>query len=294
MEKIVVFIFLSALLCACGSVQRVVRVSDAETGAPVSGAFVCAASADITEPFGTSGLYKTDSKGEVKIDKYMPVISIVAGKDGYADVSAISEGILRDGTLETQISLKKEPQNIKREARVKVFKPFPTDEKSQSILDEMRSYFIRRNTIMAISGESTVIDAKILVRDRQTKRPIANAMILVQQRVSAFSVADSVVSTDSNGVAVVPLELVYRWLTMDAGKEGYAPSKRFKKDYYKHGFYTIELGRKRDARLDGNLVMVVSDTSEFSKRPTDNALWERFKRYYKSAGGTLKYKSEQR
>ena len=102
------------------------------------------------------------------------------------------------------------------------------------------------------------------------------------------------VSTDANGVAVVPLELVYRWLTMDAGKEGYAPSKRFKKDYYKHGVYTIELGKKRNARLDGNLVMVVSDTSEFSKRPTDNALWERFKKYYKSAGGTLKYKSEQR
>lgn len=294
MEKIIAFVFLSALLCGCESVQRVVRVSDAETGAPISGAFVCASSADITERFGTSGLYKTDAKGEVKIDKYVPVISIVAGKEGYADVSAISEGVLRDGTLETQISLRKERQNVRREARVEVFKPFPTDEKSQSILDEMRSYFIRRNTIMAISGESTVIDAKIFVRDRQTKRPIANAMILVQQRVSAFSVKDFVVSTDSSGVAVVPLELVYRWLTMDAGREGYAPSKRFKKDYYRHGVYTIELGRKRNARLDGNLVMVVSDTSEFSKRPTDNALWERFKKYYKSAGGTLKYKSEQR
>mgnify|MGYP002522588757 FL=1 len=294
MGKIVAFIFLSVLLCGCESVQRVVRVSDAETGVPISGAFVCASSADITEQFGTSGLYKTDAKGEVKIDKYVPVISIVAGKEGYADVSAISEGVLRDGTLETQISLKKERQNVKREARVEVFKPFPTDDKSQSILGEMRSYFTRRNTIMAISGESTVIDAKILVRDRQTKRPIANAMILVQQRVSAFSVKDFVVSTDSSGVAVVPLELVYRWLAMDAGKEGYAPSKRFKKDYYKHGVYTIELGKKRNARLDGNLVMVVSDTSEFSKRPTDNPLWERFKKYYKSAGGTLKYKSEQR
>ena len=294
MEKIIAFVFLSALLCGCESVQRVVRVSDAETGAPVSGAFVCASSADITERFGTSGLYKTDAKGEVKIDKYVPVISIVAGKEGYADVSAISEGVLRDGTLETQISLRKERQNVKREARVEVFKPFPSDDKSRAIVDEMRAYFTRRNTIMAISGESTVIDAKIFVRDRQTKRPIANAMVLVQQRVSAFSVKDFVVSTDANGVAVVPLELVYRWLTMDAGKEGYAPSKRFKKDYYRHGVYTIELGRKRNARLDGNLVMVVSDTSEFSKRPTDNALWERFKKYYKSAGGTLKYKSEQR
>ena len=224
----------------------------------------------------------------------MPGISIVAGKEGYADVSAISEGVLRDGTLETQISLRKERQNVKREARVEVFKPFPSDDKSRAIVDEMRAYFTRRNTIMAISGESTVIDAKIFVRDRQTKRPIANAMVLVQQRVSAFSVKDFVVSTDSSGVAVVPLELVYRWLTMDAGREGYAPSKRFKKDYYRHGVYTIELGRKRNARLDGNLVMVVSDTSEFSKRPTDNALWERFKKYYKSAGGTLKYKSEQR
>lgn len=294
MEKIIAFVFLSALLCGCESVQRVVRVSDAETGAPISGAFVCASSADITERFGTSGLYKTDAKGEVKIDKYVPVISIVAGKEGYADVSAISEGVLRDGTLETQISLRKERQNVKREARVEVFKPFPSDDKSRAIVDEMRAYFTRRNTIMAISGESTVIDAKIFVRDRQTKRPIANAMILVQQRVSAFSVKDFVVSTDSSGVAVVPLELVYRWLTMDAGREGYAPSKRFKKDYYRHGVYTIELGRKRNARLDGNLVMVVSDTSEFSKRPTDNALWERFKKYYKSAGGTLKYKSEQR
>ncbi len=294
MEKIIAFVFLSALLCGCESVQRVVRVSDAETGAPISGAFVCASSADITERFGTSGLYKTDAKGEVKIDKYVPVISIVAGKDGYADVSAISEGVLRDGTLETQISLRKERQNVRREARVEVFKPFPSDDKSRAIVDEMRAYFTRRNTIMAISGESTVIDAKIFVRDRQTKRPIANAMILVQQRVSAFSVKDFVVSTDANGVAVVPLELVYRWLTMDAGREGYAPSKRFKKDYYRHGVYTIELGRKRNARLDGNLVMVVSDTSEFSKRPTDNALWERFKKYYKSAGGTLKYKSEQR
>lgn len=294
MEKIIAFVFLSALLCGCESVQRVVRVSDAETGAPVSGAFVCASSADITERFGTSGLYKTDAKGEVKIDKYVPVISIVAGKEGYADVSAISEGVLRDGTLETQISLRKERQNVKREARVEVFKPFPSDDKSRAIVDEMRAYFTRRNTIMAISGESTVIDAKIFVRDRQTKRPIANAMVLVQQRVSAFSVKDFVVSTDANGVAVVPLELVYRWLTMDAGREGYAPSKRFKKDYYRHGVYTIELGRKRNARLDGNLVMVVSDTSEFSKRPTDNALWERFKKYYKSAGGTLKYKSEQR
>lgn len=294
MEKIIAFVFLSALLCGCESVQRVVRVSDAETGAPISGAFVCASSADITERFGTSGLYKTDAKGEVKIDKYVPVISIVAGKDGYADVSAISEGVLRDGTLETQISLRKERQNVKREARVEVFKPFPSDDKSRAIVDEMRAYFTRRNTIMAISGESTVIDAKIFVRDRQTKRPIANAMVLVQQRVSAFSVKDFVVSTDANGVAVVPLELVYRWLTMDAGREGYAPSKRFKKDYYRHGVYTIELGRKRNARLDGNLVMVVSDTSEFSKRPTDNALWERFKKYYKSAGGTLKYKSEQR
>lgn len=294
MEKIIAFVFLSALLCGCESVQRVVRVSDAETGAPISGAFVCASSADITERFGTSGLYKTDAKGEVKIDKYVPVISIVAGKEGYADVSAISEGVLRDGTLETQISLRKERQNVKREARVEVFKPFPSDDKSRAIVDEMRAYFTRRNTIMAISGESTVIDAKIFVRDRQTKRPIANAMVLVQQRVSAFSVKDFVVSTDANGVAVVPLELVYRWLTMDAGREGYAPSKRFKKDYYRHGVYTIELGRKRNARLDGNLVMVVSDTSEFSKRPTDNALWERFKKYYKSAGGTLKYKSEQR
>ncbi len=294
MEKIIAFVFLSALLCGCESVQRVVRVSDAETGAPISGAFVCASSADITERFGTSGLYKTDAKGEVKIDKYVPVISIVAGKEGYADVSAISEGVLRDGTLETQISLRKERQNVKREARVEVFKPFPSDDKSRAIVDEMRAYFTRRNTIMAISGESTVIDAKIFVRDRQTKRPIANAMVLVQQRVSAFSVKDFVVSTDSSGVAVVPLELVYRWLTMDAGREGYAPSKRFKKDYYRHGVYTIELGRKRNARLDGNLVMVVSDTSEFSKRPTDNALWERFKKYYKSAGGTLKYKSEQR
>lgn len=294
MEKIIAFVFLSALLCGCESVQRVVRVSDAETGAPISGAFVCASSADITERFGTSGLYKTDAKGEVKIDKYVPVISIVAGKEGYADVSAISEGVLRDGTLETQISLRKERQNVKREARVEVFKPFPSDDKSRAIVDEMRAYFTRRNTIMAISGESTVINAKIFVRDRQTKRPIANAMVLVQQRVSAFSVKDFVVSTDANGVAVVPLELVYRWLTMDAGREGYAPSKRFKKDYYRHGVYTIELGRKRNARLDGNLVMVVSDTSEFSKRPTDNALWERFKKYYKSAGGTLKYKSEQR
>ena len=69
MEKIIAFVFLSALLCGCESVQRVVRVSDAETGAPISGAFVCASSADITERFGTSGLYKTDAKGEVKIDK---------------------------------------------------------------------------------------------------------------------------------------------------------------------------------------------------------------------------------
>ena len=83
-----IFLFCAAfaaclLTAACGTFQRTVEVRDADTGVPVSGAFVYASTADIVAPFAPCGLYKTDASGRVKIDDTARVLTIISGKEGY-------------------------------------------------------------------------------------------------------------------------------------------------------------------------------------------------------------------
>ncbi len=281
------------VLAGCQSRHKIVSVRDADTGYPVSGAFVYAASSDSPDPFAGCALLRTNENGKVSIDGYHSGLFILAGKEGY-DVARSSEWageIERGGIVETEIKLKKEGKHSCRLAKVEFFRPFPDDAESAAIAEEMSDYFGRRNTIVCTYGEPAVIDAKIVVRDRKTKKPVSNAMVLVQQRTSAFEVDDFITTTDSSGVAAVPLELFYSSLTIDAGKEGYYPSKRFRKNPYKHGVYEVEIGVKPKS---SNYIVVVSDTSEFSKRKTDIPLWERFKEYCKKVGVPIKYKSETR
>lgn len=292
-----IFLFCAAfaaclLTAACGTFQRTVEVRDADTGVPVSGAFVYASTADIVAPYAPCGLYKTDASGRVKIDDTARVLTIISGKEGYDLATVCDEGIKIGDELKTELKLKRENPSARHPARVLAFRAFPSN--AGEIVNEMSAYFGRRNTIMTTIGQEYVIDAKFVVRDHSTKRPIPDAMVHVRQRMPLFGQREYVVAADSKGIATVPLELNYARLVVDAGKEGYAPTKKFSPDLYKHGVYYVELSRKPRAGDSARPVMVVSDTSEFSRRQTDIPVWERFKKYYYKAGGTIKYISETR
>ncbi len=282
-------------LSACQSPQRKVLVLDAETNVPISGAIVYASSADMLDVFGfgTCGLYKTDAQGETFVDEKCRVLSVLAAKEGYEYKHGYDENNIGNSIVAT-VKLPKEKSAIRHRAKVEPFKTFPDDAKTQAIAKELREYFAKRNVMMTTYGESCVIETKITVRDYKTKRPIPNAMILIRQHSHTSGHIETIVATDESGIASVSLELSYLSLFIDAGKEGYFPTKKYDKDLYKHGRITVELDTKRKPNDNGLLRTIVSDTSGFSRRPTNIPLWERYKAYYQKVGGSIVYVSETR
>ncbi len=291
MKKLFTVIALSILtlfFSACQSRNSVVKVLDAETEAPISGAFVYARAYNALDPFAPSGIFKTNSEGIVTLGSLHSDIIASAGKEGYEYTNAYDAKIEGESVV-TTIKLARETQISNREPKFEMFKPFAKDSQTQSILAEMRRYFSKRNTIMIFEGQPYIVEVNIRVLDAETRAPIPNAMVYVRSGSYADGKLECVELSDENGNTRATMDLMSANLNIDAGKEGYAPTKKFSKDPYKHGVYTVLLSRKGSA---GSIVL--GDTSEYSRRKTNIRNWERFKKYYISKGGIFKYLREVR
>ncbi len=284
---VIALIICAIFISACQSRDRVVRVIDANTNIPISGALVYAHDYNAFDPFATSGLFKTGDDGTVFLgDSYSNILAS-AVKEGYeyTDASDTQD----DGkSLVTTIKLIRET-SVNREPKIEMFKPFSSDSRTQSILKEMRQYFSKRNTIMVFEGQPYIVEVNIKVLDADTNEPISNAMVYVRSGSYSDGRLECIELSDENGNTRATMNLMSPSLNIDAGKEGYAPTKRFSKDPNKHGVYTVFLSKKGSA---GSIVL--GDTSEYSRRKTNIRNWERFKKYYISKGGTFKYLREVR
>ena len=289
--RVLQLLLVAVALWGCQSVQRKVVVVDSQTGAPVSGAFVYAYSYDAFDPLASHGLYLTDSNGEVLVKEKCKNFAVNVGKEGY-NYAKIAEPAIKEGEmLVSKVKLTPEVSSGRNPVKMEMFRKFSSDEKTQSIVKQMYQYFNKRNVYMTTVGEPYIVEVEIYVVDYDTNEPIADAMLFVRSGSFAIGHFEDVVATNSDGIARVSVDLMSPSLRIDTGKEGYPPTKKFWKDKYKRGVYTVYLSKNKKS---GAKSIVLGDTSEFSKRKTNIRLWERFKTYYKKAGGSFRYLRETR
>ena len=289
--KILQVVVVALFLFGCQSMQRKVVVVDSQTGAPVVGAFVYAYSYDAFDPFASHGLYLTDSNGEVVVKERCKNFGFNVGKEGYNYVVSDEPAVVEGNMLVSKLKLPPEYDVGRRPVRIEMFRKFASDHQTQSIVKQMNQYFSKRNIYMATFGEPYIYESEIYVVDYDTNEPIANAMLFVRSGTFSNGRYEDIVVTNSDGIAKISIDLVSSGLYIDAGKEGYQPTKRFSRDRYKRGAFTVYLSK---TRKPGAKTIVLSDTSDFSKRKTNIALWERFKAYYQKTGGSFRYLRETR
>ena len=289
--RVLQLLLVAVALWGCQSVQRKVVVVDSQTGAPVSGAFVYAYSYDAFDPLASHGLYLTDSNGEVAIKERCRNFAVSAGKEGYNYVKYAEPAVLEGDTLVSKLKLSPEEISGKYPVKIEMFRKFPSDNKTQSIVKQMYNYFSKRNVYMATVGEPYILEVEVYVVDADTNEPVNDAMLFVRSGSFANGHYEDIVATNSDGIAKVSIDLVSPSLRIDTGKEGYQPTKKFWKDQYKRGSYIVYLSKSKKS---GSKSIVLGDTSEFSKRKTNIRLWERFKAYYQKAGGSFRYLRETR
>ncbi len=295
-SKIMIFISLiitSLFLFACGSLDRVVRVVDADTNEPIANAFVYATNSEMipTQFFNTYGIYKTDSNGLAPIAQHGKNISVTAGKEGY-NYTGRSNDNQKGDILETEIKLKKTQYSPPYIARTISFRKFPTSADEAKIAEEIKSYFARRNTRIYFHGELVEVTLKIVVKDYDTKQPVQNAMIYFCSHHWSEGYNIRITKTDSNGIVTVPYFRGSDTPHIDTGKEGYFPTVLYKKDKYKHDLIHVEIGRNRLPNDKSLHTILLHKDSKLKKEKTKLPLWERFKTYYISTGGKIMYHGE--
>ncbi|MBQ6534994.1 MAG: hypothetical protein IJI37_07460 [Opitutales bacterium] len=280
---------LAALLCACQSAQRKVLVVDADTGAPISGAFVYAYSFDALDPFASHGLYKTDESGEAVVKEECSQFAASAGKEGYEYAHCYDAPKNENGFLVSTVKLRREEGSAPHRVKIETFRKFSGDERTQAIAREMGAYFKKRNTIMATDGYPYIVEIAIKVIDADTGMPVPDALIFVRSG-SISSMLEDVVATGADGAARASVNLLSKNFEIDTVGEGYLPTKRFSRNEYTQNSYTVFLSKTKKDKA--GMMILLRDISDFSRSKTNNTLWERFKAEYKKAGGSFKYLRE--
>jgi hypothetical protein len=219
--RVLQLLLVAVALWGCQSVQRKVVVVDSQTGAPVSGAFVYAYSYDAFDPLASHGLYLTDSNGEVAIKERCRNFAVSAGKEGYNYVKYAEPAVLEGDTLVSKLKLSPEEISGKYPVKIEMFRKFPSDNKTQSIVKQMYNYFSKRNVYMATVGEPYILEVEVYVVDADTNEPVNDAMLFVRSGSFANGHYEDIVATNSDGIAKVSVDLVSPNLRIDTGKEGY-------------------------------------------------------------------------